>query len=86
MPPKAPRDQLQELMHGPVLAPEDPAYGPARRIWNGAIDRKPALIARCRATSDVLAAVHGMRCLRKAGFPPPFSFLFPDVPITGPQV
>ncbi len=55
MPPKTPRDQLQELLSGPVLTPEDPAYGPARRIWNGAIDRKPALIARCRGTSDVAA-------------------------------
>lgn len=55
------RDQLQERMSGPVLAPEDPDYDLARRIWNGAIDRKPALVARCRGTADVLAAVRFAR-------------------------
>jgi FAD/FMN-containing dehydrogenase len=39
------------------LYPGDPAYNTCRRIWNGMIDRKPALIARCSATHDVANAV-----------------------------
>jgi FAD/FMN-containing dehydrogenase len=55
------RDQLQERMRGQVLAPEDEGYGVARKVWNGAIDRKPALIARCRGTADVIASVRFAR-------------------------
>ena len=33
---------------GELIAPGDPTYDAARAIWNGAIDRRPALIARCR--------------------------------------
>jgi FAD/FMN-containing dehydrogenase len=38
-----------------------PAYDAARRVWNGDIDRRPALIARCRGVADVIAAVHAGR-------------------------
>jgi FAD/FMN-containing dehydrogenase len=44
-----------------LLAPGDAGYDEARKIWNGAIDRRPALIARCRATSDVVAALRVAR-------------------------
>jgi hypothetical protein len=47
------RDQLA----GAVLTPDDDAYDGARRVWNGNIDRRPALIARCTGTPDVQAAV-----------------------------
>jgi FAD/FMN-containing dehydrogenase len=40
-----------------LLAPGDEGYDEARKIWNGAIDRRPALIARCRGTTDVVAAL-----------------------------
>jgi FAD/FMN-containing dehydrogenase len=43
--------------HGDLLSPQDPGYDDARRIWNGEIDRRPALIARCRTSSDVVAAL-----------------------------
>src|SRR5438874_3587523 len=43
------------------LYPGDPAYDDCRRIWNGMIDRKPAMIARCAATSDVVSAVRFAR-------------------------
>jgi FAD/FMN-containing dehydrogenase len=43
---------------GELLAPNDPTYDDARAIWNGAIDRRPALIARCRDARDVAAALH----------------------------
>lgn len=42
---------------GELLTPGDDGYDSARRIWNGSIDRRPAFIARCRATEDVAAAV-----------------------------
>jgi FAD/FMN-containing dehydrogenase len=42
---------------GELLAPTDPGYDSARAIWNGAIDRRPALIARCRDAHDVVAAL-----------------------------
>lgn len=42
---------------GGVLTAADPAYDEARRVWNGAVDRRPALIARCLTASDVQAAV-----------------------------
>ncbi len=38
---------------GVVLLAEDPRFEGARRIWNGMIDRTPALIAYCRNTPDV---------------------------------
>jgi FAD/FMN-containing dehydrogenase len=40
-----------------VLAPADPGYGAARRVFNAMIDRRPAVIARCADTADVVAAV-----------------------------
>lgn len=42
---------------GVLLLAGDPRFGPARRVWNGMIDRMPALIARCRDTSDVRTAI-----------------------------
>ncbi|MFE2427910.1 FAD-binding oxidoreductase [Streptomyces sp. NPDC059373] len=46
---------------GPVLTPGDEGYDEARRIWNGAIDRRPGLIARCTGAADVLAAIRFAR-------------------------
>jgi hypothetical protein len=46
---------------GRVLAPGDHGYDGARLVWNGAIDRKPALIAQCVDPADVLAAVRHAR-------------------------
>jgi FAD/FMN-containing dehydrogenase len=40
-----------------LLGPSDPGYDDARRLWNAMIDKRPALIARCRSTRDVAAAV-----------------------------
>jgi FAD/FMN-containing dehydrogenase len=44
-------------MTGPVLDPRDPEYEEARKVWNGTIDRHPALIARCQTDDDVIAAI-----------------------------
>src|SRR5437764_1036809 len=43
------------------LRGREPGYDAARRIWNGMIDRRPALIARCAGVSDVLTAVRFAR-------------------------
>ena len=40
-----------------ILRPGDPAYDDARRVWNAMIDRRPALIARCHETADVVTAI-----------------------------
>jgi FAD/FMN-containing dehydrogenase len=44
-----------------VLLPTSPGYDTARSIWNGAIDRHPACIARCTGVADVVAAVRFAR-------------------------
>jgi FAD/FMN-containing dehydrogenase len=49
--------QLREQLAGALLTPSDDDYDAARRVWNGNIDRRPALIARCTGTADVQAAV-----------------------------
>lgn len=42
---------------GEVIRPEDPGYDDARGLFNGAIDKRPALIARCASTEDVRKAL-----------------------------
>ncbi|HEX7417431.1 MAG TPA: hypothetical protein VF315_05180, partial [Steroidobacteraceae bacterium] len=44
-------------LRGGLLTPGQEGYEAARRIWNGAFDRKPALIARCAGAADVVRAV-----------------------------
>ena len=46
---------------GALLRPGEEGYEEARRVWNGAIDRRPALIARCAGADDVLEAVRFAR-------------------------
>jgi FAD/FMN-containing dehydrogenase len=43
--------------HGRLIQPADDAYPEARRVWNGLIDRRPALIAQCADPADVVRAV-----------------------------
>jgi FAD/FMN-containing dehydrogenase len=49
--------ELAEQVSGPVLGPEDAKYDDARALYNGLIDRRPALIVRCRTKDDVAAAL-----------------------------
>src|SRR5690606_1392725 len=46
---------------GDVLLPGDDAYDGARKIWNAMIDKRPAAIARCSSTPDVVRAVNFAR-------------------------
>jgi FAD binding domain/Berberine and berberine like len=49
--------ELRTRFRGALLQPGEEGYDEARRIWNGAIDRRPALIARCAGADDVVEAV-----------------------------
>ncbi|OUC90124.1 FAD-binding oxidoreductase [Streptomyces swartbergensis] len=48
---------LAESLRGELLLPGDDRYDQTRRVWNGMIDHRPALIARCAGSADVAAAV-----------------------------
>lgn len=50
-------EDFKRKFTGTVITPADGAYDRARSIWNGAIDRHPAVIARCTAASEVAEAV-----------------------------
>jgi len=50
-------DAVREAFTGELTGPGDPAYEHARRVHNGLIDKRPALIARCRTVPDVVDAV-----------------------------
>jgi FAD/FMN-containing dehydrogenase len=52
---------LSERTRGPVLTPDTPGYDEARSIWNGLIDRLPALIVQCSGAADVVDAVNFAR-------------------------
>lgn len=54
-------DGLRGRFRGALLRPHEEGYDEARRIWNGAIDRRPALIARCAGADDVVTAVRFAR-------------------------
>ena len=53
---------LRGRFRGALLRPGEEGYDEARRIWNGVIDRRPALIARCAGADDVVEAVRFARC------------------------
>jgi FAD/FMN-containing dehydrogenase len=50
-------DQLRSMFRGEVITPDDATYPAHRKVWNGSIDRRPDVIARCAGVSDVRAAV-----------------------------
>ena len=55
-----PADAVEALgtrLRGELLTPQSPGYDDARSIWNAMIDRRPALIAQCAGTADVVEAV-----------------------------
>jgi len=54
-------EQLRNAIVGEVIVPGDPGYDEARRVWNGIIDRRPAVIARCAGLADVVEVVRFAR-------------------------
>jgi FAD/FMN-containing dehydrogenase len=59
-------DRIQDEFAGELVRPSHPEYDSLRRVFNGMIDRHPAVIARCTDSADVSAAVnHG----REQGLP-----------------
>ena len=45
--------QFRSAHRGALLTPADSEYETARQVWNGNIDRQPAIIARCTGVADV---------------------------------
>lgn len=63
---------LRLTLRGELLTPDMPAYDAARTLWNGMIDKRPALIVRCRGAADVITAVnfaleHGLLLSARGG-------------------
>jgi FAD/FMN-containing dehydrogenase len=53
-------EQLRARFRGQIIQPGDTGYEEARKVYNGMIDRRPRVIARCVDAADVMAAVeHG---------------------------
>src|SRR5215204_2597524 len=50
-------ESLRSNFSGDILQPGNPGYDSARRIWNASVDKRPALIAQCTGTADVITAV-----------------------------
>lgn len=49
--------EFQQRLRGQLIRPEDNGYDTARKVYNGMIDRHPALIVRCANVADVIASV-----------------------------
>jgi FAD/FMN-containing dehydrogenase len=65
-------DKLRAGFRGDLLEASHPAYDSTRLVWNGMIDRRPALIARCRDAADIAACVnygrdHGLTIAVRGG-------------------
>lgn len=56
---------FEQIFRGQLVRPTDAAYDQVRQVWNGAVDKRPALIARCADGQDVAAAV---RLARREGW------------------
>jgi FAD/FMN-containing dehydrogenase len=54
-------EELKGNFGGEILLPSDEPYENARKIWNGMIDKRPAIIVRCATLSDVVSAVNFAR-------------------------
>jgi hypothetical protein len=54
-------EKFKASLRGELIERSNKHYDEARKVWNGAIDRRPLLIARCIGTADVVAAVRFAR-------------------------
>jgi FAD/FMN-containing dehydrogenase len=51
-------EEFKAALRGELIQPQDEAYAGARRVYNGMIDKKPRMIARCADVTDVISAVN----------------------------
>jgi FAD/FMN-containing dehydrogenase len=63
---------FQGGLRGQIVGRDDPTYDEHRKVWNGSIDKRPALIARCAGVADVISAVkfggeHGLPVAVRSG-------------------
>lgn len=54
-------NELKSGFKGEVISPNDGTYEDARKIWNAMIDKRPAVIARCASTEDVVKGINFAR-------------------------
>lgn len=71
-PTTVPWGELRTALRGTLVRPEDPAYDAARRVYNAMIDKRPAAVAQCRDSTDVItcvrfAAEHGVDLAVRGG-------------------
>ncbi|WP_370618970.1 FAD-binding oxidoreductase [Mumia sp. Pv 4-285] len=55
--PDAVAEDLRQSVRGPLVGPSDPEYDEARKVYNGAVDRRPAAIVRVADVADVISCV-----------------------------
>ena len=61
-------DNLRRSMRGELVVAGEARYDEARRVWNGNVDRRPALIVRCLGAADVQGQLRAVT--RGPGFCP----------------
>ena len=54
-------EKFKTSLGGELIQPNDEGYDDARKVWNAMIDKRPALIAQCRGTADVITSVNFAR-------------------------
>ena len=54
-------DKFSDRLRGDLILKDHQVYDQARRVWNGNIDRRPALIARCVGVADVMDSIEFAR-------------------------
>ncbi|HCS47272.1 MAG TPA: FAD-binding oxidoreductase, partial [Candidatus Aminicenantes bacterium] len=64
---------LKMRLRGPMFTPGDVGYDESRTVWNGMIDKRPAVVVRCLGTADMITCVQFARehelllCLKGGG-------------------
>ncbi len=51
-------EEFKNRLRGELILPDDPGYDEARKVYNGMIDKRPAMIAKCMDVTDIITAVN----------------------------